>query len=159
MKPIPPLILLLGCLLAAAGCTGTEPAAVTPTYAGTLDEACEVFGPETPVPSHLPEGYVFENATRSSDGSVTLTYSSTAGDLRITRLSSPDAPCPGPMVAGNKNWIVQGDGIEGRLVYENDDFSEGSSWLFRWSWNDAAFCMTGSLPEGEITKVASSIVE
>lgn len=157
MKPILPTLLLLGCLLAAAGCTGTDQA--TPEYSATPDEAREVFGPETPVPSYLPEGYVFENATRSSDGSVTLTYSSTAADLRITRLSSPDAPCPGPTVAGNKDWIVQGDGIEGRLVYENDEFSEGSSWLFRWSWNDAAFCMTGSLPEGEITKVASSIVE
>jgi len=157
MKPILPTLLLLGCLLAAAGCTGTEPAAVTPEYAGTLAEAREAFGSAIPVPSYLPEGYVFENATRSSDGSVTLTYSSTAGDLRITRLSSPDAPCPGPTVAGNEEWIVLGDGIEGRLVYEGDDHSGSSLWLLRWEWNDASFCMTGQLPAGEITKVAASI--
>jgi hypothetical protein len=45
------------------------------------------------------------------------------------------------------------------MVYEGDDRSDGSPWLFRWEWNDAAFCMTGSLLEGEITKVASSIGE
>jgi len=45
------------------------------------------------------------------------------------------------------------------MVYEGDGRFEGSPWLFRWDWNDAAFCMTGNLPEGEITKVASSIVE
>lgn len=156
MKPILPTLLLLGCLLAAAGCTGTDQA--TPEYSATPDEAREVFGPETPVPSYLPEGYVFENATRSSDGSVTLTYSSTAADLRITRLSSPDAPCPGPTVAGNKDWIVQGDGIEGRLVYEGDDRSPGSPWLLRWDWNDASFCMTGRLPMDEMMRVAASAV-
>ena len=109
------------------------------------------------MPSYLPDGYVFEDAVRSSDGSVTLAYNSTAGDLRITRLSSPDAPCPGPTVAGNEERILQGDGIEGRLVYEGDDRSEGSLWLLRWNWNDASFCMTGRLPAGEITKVAASI--
>jgi hypothetical protein len=159
MKPILPPIILLCCLIAAAGCIGTEPAAVTPEYAGTLDEAREVFGPEIPVPAYLPEGYVFANAVRSSDGSVTLIYNSTAGDLRITRLSSPDAPCPGPTVAGNEERIVQGDGIEGRLVYEGDDRSDGSLWLLRWTRNAAAFCMTGRLPAGEITKVAASIGE
>ncbi|MDD3932648.1 hypothetical protein [Methanoculleus sp. UBA303] len=159
MKPILPPIILLCCFIAAAGCTGTEPAAVTPEYAGTLDEAREVFGPDIPVPSYLPEGYVFANATCSSDGSVTLIYTSTAGDLRVTRLSSPDAPCPGPTVAGNEKRIVQGDGIEGRLVYEGDDPSDGSLWLLRWNWNDASFCMTGRLPAGEITKVAASIGE
>ncbi|MCK8518414.1 DUF4367 domain-containing protein [Methanoculleus sp. 7T] len=157
MKHILPSILLLCCLLAAAGCIGTEPAVVTPEYAGTLDEAREVFGSDIPAPSYLPEGYVFANATRSPDGSVTLTYNSTAGDLLVTRLSSPDAPCPGPTVAGNEKRIVQGNGIEGRLVYEGDDPSEGSLWLLRWNWNDAPFCMTGRLPAGEITKVAASI--
>lgn len=159
MKPILPPILLLCCLLAVAGCTGTEPAVVTPEYAGTLDEAREVFGPDIPEPSYLPEGYAFANATRSPDGSVTLTYTGTAGDLLVTRLSSPDAPCPGPTVAGNEERIVQGDGIEGRLVYEGDDRSDGSLWLLRWNRNDASFCMTGRLPAGEITKVAASVVD
>lgn len=157
MKKTLPMFLLLCCLLAAAGCTGTEE--TVPEHATTLAEAREVFGPDIPEPSYLPEGYTFENATRSPDGGVTLTYTSTAGDLRVTRLSSPDTPCPGPTVAGSKEWIVQGNGILGHLVYENDDRSEDSLWLFRWEWNDAAFCMTGSLPEGEITKVAASIVE
>jgi len=157
MKNILPALLLLCCLLAAAGCTGTEE--TVPERAGTLAEAHEFFGPDIPEPSYLPEGYTFESATRSPDGSITLTYTGTAGDLRVTRLSSADAPCPGPAVAGNEERIVQGHGILGRLVYENDDRSEDSLWLFRWEWNDAAFCMTGSLPEGEITKVASSIVE
>lgn len=157
MKNTLPMFLLLCCLLAAAGCTGTEE--TVPEHAGTLAEAREVFGPDIPEPSYLPEGYAFGNAVRSTDGSVTLTYTGTAGDLRVTRLSSPDTPCPGPAVAGNEERIVQGHGILGRLVYENDDRSEDSLWLFRWEWNDAAFCMTGSLPEGEITKVASSIVE
>jgi len=153
------MYLLLCCLLAAAGCTGTEQATITPEYADTLDVAREIFGPDVPEPSYLPDGYTFENATRSPDGSITLTYTSTAGDLRITRLSSADAPCPGPAVAGSKEWISQGNGILGHLVYENDDSSDGSLWLFRWEWNDAAFCMTGNLPDGEITKVASSIIE
>lgn len=157
MKKTLPMFLLLCCLLAAAGCTGTEE--TVPGHAATLAEAHEVFGPDIPEPSYLPEGYAFGNAVRSTDGSVTLTYTGTAGDLRITRLSSPDTPCPGPAVAGNEERIVQGHGILGRLVYENDDRSKDSLWLFRWEWNDAAFCMTGNLPEGEITKVASSIVE
>ena len=157
MKNILPALLLLCCLLAASGCTGAEQA--VPEHTDTLAEAREVFGPDIPEPSYLPEGYAFGNAVRSTDGSVTLTYTGTAGDLRVTRLSSPDTPCPGPAVAGNEERIVQGHGILGRLVYENDDRSEDSLWLFRWEWNDAAFCMTGSLPEGEITKVASSIVE
>ncbi|WP_156168423.1 DUF4367 domain-containing protein [Methanoculleus sediminis] len=157
MKKILPMCLLLCCFLAAAGCTGTEQA--VPEHAATLAEAHEVFGPDIPEPSYLPDGYTFENAVRSTDGSITLTYTGTAGDLRVTRLSSADAPCPGPAVTGSKEWIVQGNGILGRLVYENDDRSDGSLWLFRWDWNDAAFCMTGSLPEGEITKVAASIVE
>lgn len=156
MKNILPALLLLCCLLAASGCTGTEQ--TVPKQAGTLAEAREVFGPGIPEPSYLPGGYTFENAVRSPDGSVTLTYTGTAGELRVTRLSAADAPCPGPTVAGNKEWIVQGNGILGRLVYENDDRSDGSPWLLRWDWNDAAFCMTGSLPEGEITKVASSVV-
>ncbi|MCC7556383.1 MAG: DUF4367 domain-containing protein [Methanoculleus marisnigri] len=157
MKNILPALLLLCCLLAAAGCTGTGE--TVPEHAGTLAEAHEVFGPDIPEPSYLPDGYTFVNATCSTDGSVTLTYTGTAGDLRVTRLSSPDTPCPGPAVAGNEERIVQGHGILGHLVYENDDRSDGSLWLFRWEWNDAAFCMTGNLPEGEITKVASSIVE
>ncbi|ABN56081.1 MULTISPECIES: DUF4367 domain-containing protein [Methanoculleus] len=157
MKNILPALLLLCCLLAAAGCTGTEE--TVPEHAGTLAEAREVFGPDIPEPSYLPEGYAFESAVRSPDGSVTLTYTGTAGDLRVTRLSAADAPCPGPTVAGNEERIVQGNGIQGHLVYENDDRSEGSLWLFRWEWNDAAFCMTGKLPVDEITKVASSIVE
>lgn len=129
---------------------------------GTRGHACRGprgLRPRYPRTVLPPEGYAFGNAVRSTDGSVTLTYTGTAGDLRVTRLSSPDTPCPGPAVAGNEERIVQGHGILGRLVYENDDRSEDSLWLFRWEWNDAAFCMTGSLPEGEITKVASSIVE
>jgi len=123
MKPILPPILLLCCLLAAAGCTGT------------VQVASEYAGPR---------------GLRPRDPR--------AGDLRIiTRLSSPDAPCPGPTVAGSEERIVQGDGIEGRLVYEGDDRSDGSLWLLRWNWNGAAFCMTGRLPAGEITKVAASI--
>lgn len=159
MKHIFPPLLLLCCLLAAAGCTGTEPAAATPEYAGSLDEAREVFGPTVPASSYLPEGYAFESAVRHPDGSITLVYNSTAGDLRITRLSSADAPCPGPTVTGNIKSTIQGNGIVGRLVYENDDRSEGSLWLLRWDWNDASFCMTGRLPAGEITKVASSVSE
>lgn len=157
MKKILPMFLLLCCLLAAAGCTGTEE--TMPEQAGTLAEAREVFGPDIPEPSYLPDGYTFENAVRSTDGSITLTYTGTAGDLRVTRLSSADAPCPGPAVVGSKEWTVQGDGILGRLVFDNDDRSEGSPWRLRWNWNDKSFCMTGSLPEGEITKVAASIVE
>jgi len=157
MKNTLPMFLLLCCLLAAAGCTSAEE--TVPEHAGTLAEAREVFGPDIPEPSYLPDDYAFGNAVRSTDGSITLTYTGTAGDLRVTRLSSADAPCPGPTVAGNEERIVQGHGILGHLVYENDDRSEDSLWLFRWEWNDAAFCMTGSLPEGEITKVASSIVE
>ena len=156
MKKTIPTILLLCCFLAAAGCTGTEQ--TVPEYATTLAEAREIFGPDIPEPSYLPEGYVFENATRSPDGSVTLTYTGAAGDLRITRLSSADAPCPGPTVAGDKEWIAQGDGILGQLVFDNDDRSEGSPWRLRWDWNDESFCMTGSLPWGEITKVAASVV-
>ncbi len=157
MKNILPALLLLCCLLTAAGCTGTKE--TVPEHAGTLAEAREVFGPDIPEPSYLPDDYAFGNAVRSTDGSITLTYTGTAGDLRVTRLSSPDTTGPGPAVAGSKEWIVQGNGILGRLVYENDDRSEDSLWLFRWEWNDAAFCMTGNLPEDEITKVASSIVE
>lgn len=156
MKNILSALLLLCCLLAASGCTGAEQA--VPEHAGTLAEAREVFGPDIPEPSYLPEGYTFENAVRTPDGSVTLTYSSTAGDLRITRLPSADAPCPGPAVAGNKEWVVQGNGILGRVVYQNDDRSDGSLWLLRWDWNDASFCMTGRLPADETTKVASSVV-
>ncbi|WP_214019772.1 DUF4367 domain-containing protein [Methanoculleus sp.] len=157
MKKILPMFLLLCCLLSAAGCTGTGE--TVPEQAGTLAEAREIFGPDIPEPSYLPDGYTFENATRSPDGSITLTYTSTAGDLRITRLSSADAQCPGPTVTGSEERIIQGNGILGRLVYENDDRSAGSLWMLRWDWNDAAFCMTGSLPAGEITKVAASIVE
>lgn len=159
MKHVLPLFLLLCCLLAAAGCTGTERTPAAPEYAGTLDLAREAFGPDIPAPSYLPDGYAFANATRSSDGSVTLTYNGTAGDLRITRLSSPDAPCPGPAVDGSKEWTAQGHGILGRIVYENDDRSDGSLWQLRWDWNDASFCMTGRLPGGEITKVAASVSE
>ncbi|NMA10402.1 MAG: hypothetical protein GX932_05210 [Methanomicrobiales archaeon] len=158
MKKTIPAFLLLCCFLAAAGCTGTEQATITPEYADTLDVASEIFGPDIPEPSYLPDGYTFENATRSPDGSITLTYTSTAGDLQITRLSSADAPCPGPTVVGSKEWTIQGDGILGRLVFDNDDRSEGSLWLLRWGWNDESFCMTGSLPEGEITKVAASVI-
>ncbi|MDD2472902.1 MULTISPECIES: DUF4367 domain-containing protein [unclassified Methanoculleus] len=152
------LLFLALCLIIAAGCTGTEPEAATPESAGTLDEAREVFGPDIPEPSYLPEGYTFENAVRYPDGSVTLIYNGTAGDLRVTRLSSADAPCPDPTVSGNKEWTSQGNGIVGRLVYENDDRSEGSLWRLRWDWNNASFCMTGSLPAEEIMKIAASVV-
>ena len=156
MKKTLPMFLLLCCLLAAAGCTGTEE--TVPEHAATLAEAREVFGPDIPEPSYLPEGYTFENAVRYPDGSVTLIYNGTAGDLRVTRLSSADAPCPDPTVSGNKEWTSQGNGIVGRLVYENDDRSEGSLWRLRWDWNNASFCMTGSLPAEEIMKIAASVV-
>jgi len=53
MKNTLPMFLLLCCLLAAAGCTGTEE--TVPEHAGTLAEAREVFGPDIPEPSYLPK--------------------------------------------------------------------------------------------------------
>ncbi|WP_157203603.1 hypothetical protein [Methanoculleus bourgensis] len=49
-------------------------------------------------------------------------------------------------------------GIPGRSVYENDDRLDGSSWMLRWDWNDASFCMMGSLSVGEVTRVVASAI-
>lgn len=165
------ITLLIVTLVCLAGCTDFAPDnnisengstnitsypapsfAITPEIVYNLEEAYTKFGVDLPVPSDMPEGYVFQYAIHygKPDNRTSLIYGHKNGDeIHITRVYLPGNPCPEP-VTGEITEVL----IDGKM----GNFTSGETKnKLQWCNEQYSYCLVGMMGKDEMVTVASSI--
>jgi len=154
------ITLLIVAAVISAGCTDLMqnnetpgyPApspAITPLIVYNLEEAYTKFGEDLPVPSYLPEGYLFEYALHYDrpDNRTSLIYGHENRDeIHITQAPLQGDPCPGAVAGETREVMVNGT---------PGNFTSGETEnTLRWCSEEYSYCISGVAGEDEMLRMA-----
>ena len=124
---------------------------ITPLFAETPEQARDWFGEDLPVPSYLPDGYLFLYALHygGPENRTSLIYGHEDGDeIHITQAPLRGRPCL-EAVAGEATEVMV-NGTPSNLT-----FGETENTL-RWCSEEYSYCITGVVEEDEMLRMAAS---
>ena len=157
------ITILIVAAICSAGCTDlmqdnetsdypTPSPAITPLIVYNLEEAYTKFGEDLPVPSYLPEGYLFLYATHYGrpDNRTSLIYGHENGDeIHITQVPLRGDPCLEAVAVETTEVMV--NGTPGNLT------SGETENTLRWCSEEYSYHITSVAGEDEMLRMAASI--